>query len=480
MSFWGKLKRRNVYKVGAIYAIVVIACFLGCTTVKVTHTNMASWPIEQGDGITVLLDNPSYFTNRSMFNARKLEARLCDCVQKALRRTDCPLKFIPSDEVRSSLFLDTPNEEMKGIESLDSLPMSSDFRQKIDSMRLRYLVIVNEGTHSVSEAGGDELAVGVSVTKTTSMTGRIIDTKYDNKTDTFNINVESEGVYGAFYLIVPIIVPPASESKACRRLGKEVVAYIMSGEGKHTIEDRTKQSTVPIKDQPSSESLKEIQNMFSDRNPTIISHMDELEVIVRMATPAEIPENDSKIALSFPAIGAGSLALGLSAPAMFASSLVAGGLLLIPLGTYVYLSDKGIWDSISDALSNAEFTRAVDKAMKNRLNIAFNEGSLPNGKVEIIIDSLGLVDSPSIQQQWQHCLVVSAKFVFSRDDMELKHEQLQITDLGRSEDAPPPQCASLEKFAKNDARLVNDTLAEYAEVLAVMAIDRIPREGGIK
>ena len=31
-------------------------------------------------------------------------------------------------------------------------------------------------------------------------------------------------------------------------------------------------------------------------------------------------------------------------------------------------------------------------------------------------------------------------------------------------DAPPPQCANLKRFAKNKARLLKDTIAEYAEV----------------
>jgi hypothetical protein len=77
----------------------------------------------------------------------------------------------------------------------------------------------------------------------------------------------------------------------------------------------------------------------------------------------------------------------------------------------------------------------------------------------------------------QHCFVVSADLMLSRNNnTEVKRDHLLITEANKSEDAPPPQCASLEHFAKNEAKLVEDTLAEYAGVLAVMAIDRIPRE----
>ncbi len=234
---------------------------------------------------------------------------------------------------------------------------------------------------------------------------------------------------------------------------------------------RSKRSAVEaIKDQPGSESFKERQKAFADRNPMIVSHIGELKLTIRMATLAEIPEDNYKMWLLFPAEGAGSLALGLLVPTIYSSALVVGGVFLIPAGTYGYLHEKGIWDSINGALSNAEFIRAIDSAMKDRLNAAFSEESMPNVKIEVIIQAFGIIKSSSMNR---HCLVISADFIVSRDSIEVKRDNMKITEDNRSEDAPPPQCASLEHFAKNEARLVKDTLTEYAEVLAVMAIDRI-------
>lgn len=240
MSFWGKLKRRNVYKVGAVYAIVAIDCLLGCTTVKVKHTETAAGPVEQGDGITVLLDNSGYFANRSTDEVAKLEAQLCDCVQKALLKADCPVNFIPSDELRRSLFPDMDSTEAtKSIISSASLPISYEFHQKIDIMRLRYLVVVNEETSSETEPVLNDLtySIGASITKVTSLNIRITDTKYDNA-DTLNIYVESDGYYGLVLGFVPVIKPAASKSKSCSRLGTEVVTYLLSGGKKSTVEER--------------------------------------------------------------------------------------------------------------------------------------------------------------------------------------------------------------------------------------------------
>lgn len=227
------------------------------------------------------------------------------------------------------------------------------------------------------------------------------------------------------------------------------------------------------KDQIGAERFKESQRVFAIRNPMMVSNVGGLELIVRMATIAEIPDNFYKTIGLTPPIGAGYLGLGLAAPPLYASALVVGGVIIIPLGTYLYFHEKWIWDSINAALTNAEFTRAVDRAMKVRLNAAFVNESTPNVKIEIIIQGFGIVDSSSPRQ---HCFMVSSDFILSRDNMEIKRDHLRITDFNRSKDAPPPQCCSLEHFAENEARLVKDTLTEYTEVLAEMVIDRLLRE----
>jgi hypothetical protein len=229
-------------------------------------------------------------------------------------------------------------------------------------------------------------------------------------------------------------------------------------------------NTDAIKNQTISELSNQNQKMFTDKNPTIVSRIGNLELTTRMATPVEIPGDKSKERLWVSAEGAGALTLGLVAAPMFASGLVVGGIMLVPLGTYGYLHEKGIWDSINGALSTAEFTRAIDSAMKNRLRAAFTEDNMPNVKIEITIQVLGIVKATG-----QDCLVALAHFGLNNDTEELKEDNLHITVSGKSEDAPPPQCTTLDRFAENEARLVKNTLAEYAEVLAVMAIDRIPK-----
>ncbi len=215
------------------------------------------------------------------------------------------------------------------------------------------------------------------------------------------------------------------------------------------------------------DTKNESQLAFANRNPRIVSHFGDLELEVRMATPVEATEEDYKVALYGVPFGGASAGLGVLAAS---SAMVVGGA-VAPLCAYIYISEKWTWDAINEALINVEFTRAIDRAIKDRLNITYIKERAPNVKIDVIIQSFGIVER-SLNMA---CVSVSADFILSRGDIEVKRNRLQISNVNRSMDAPPPQCASLKRFAKNKARLVKDTLAEYAEVLAVMVIDRIPK-----
>lgn len=216
---------------------------------------------------------------------------------------------------------------------------------------------------------------------------------------------------------------------------------------------------------------KEIQQVFTNRNPRILSHFRDLELEVRMKTTAALPKENYKEYLECFPTGGGYTGFGVwGAPAT--GNIAAGGIILMSLGGVAYIYEKGIWDSIKDALINYEFTRTINKAMKDCLNITFAKERVPNVKIDVIIQSFGLVG------EWphnSHCLIVSADFVISRGGMEVKRDHVEISNGNRSKDAPPPQCAHLKRFAKNKAKLVKDTLTDYAEVLALMAIDRIQK-----
>jgi len=215
-------------------ASTMVACLAGCSAkVQVQHSGKVSGALEPGDGLTVVLD----YVSGSPEKAAKLETRLSGCVQQGLRKAGWPAKFIPPDEFRRLLFPDlditlTP----RSAESLVSLLKAPQFRHKIDSLRLRYMVVIKEETwlwEDVDERGNmvpvgfPYLATLFTHKKSTDLTASIIDLKSGSETGVVSDTAESTAYYG-HVLIMPIILPAVTESTACQRLGREVVKFISS------------------------------------------------------------------------------------------------------------------------------------------------------------------------------------------------------------------------------------------------------------
>jgi hypothetical protein len=229
-------KANKSISVSAYVTLALLLLLTGCTTVKITRFETVSLPLEQGDSITIVLDNLG--KDREPDKVQKLEMSFCDCLERELQKANIPIKLIPSKDFRQALFSDlSTNEAVEAFQSLSSPSISSDFLRKTDPMKLRYLVIVAEQTYSgMKNSGGDALAMGVEVEKITNIRASIKDMRF-NKVSEIKIDVDSNGFYG-FITYLPMIWPPASESKACKRLGSEIVTYIKSGAGKELVENK--------------------------------------------------------------------------------------------------------------------------------------------------------------------------------------------------------------------------------------------------
>jgi len=219
----------------------------------------------------------------------------------------------------------------------------------------------------------------------------------------------------------------------------------------------------------------EQQKIFAETNPEIVSQHGSLTMVVRMATANDLPADMSKTGLLFSAEGGASMALGFALPSIYSSALVVGGIFLVPAGTYFYLHDKKVWEVISGTLSHAGLTGAISKAMQERVDALFSGTNPPELTIELTIKAFGLVKSKT---GVQHCLVMSADCIISRNGRQIGRSLLKITESDRSDDAPPPQCARIESFAAHGARLLDDHLYESSHVIAAMAIERLLKVEG--
>jgi len=190
---------------------------------------------------------------------------------------------------------------------------------------------------------------------------------------------------------------------------------------------------------------------------------------VRLVNPVDVPVDSSQEIMKLFGPGIAFVALGAVAPPMFASGLVVGGLIIAPSVLILSTVERQRWQSIADALKGLSFEKNLLSALQRRGTRAlpFRSGSVAT--VELVVNAYGLV----ARGPQYACFVAMAELRVAIEGKELLRDQIVISDLDKTRDAPPAQCASLERFAERDGQLVLETAAEVSEVLAVMSIDRI-------
>jgi hypothetical protein len=71
------------------------------------------------------------------------------------------------------------------------------------------------------------------------------------------------------------------------------------------------------------------------------------------------------------------------------------------------------------------------------------------------------------------CLVARAALVASNADGTVREDALVVGLTNRSTDAPPPACASIERFSADDAVLLRNAILELAELIAAFTVQRL-------
>lgn len=197
---------------------------------------------------------------------------------------------------------------------------------------------------------------------------------------------------------------------------------------------------------------------------------DGFTFAVRTLTAIELPKDTTREWMNFFAPGVASGALGLAAPPMFASGLIVGGLLLAPGALIVSNIESKKWQQVANALKGIRFEQELLEALRRRATgrLAARGGD-PVTTIELVVNAYGLTGA----RPERACFVASVDLLVARAGKEVLRDRLVISEIDRSNEAPPAQCASLDRFAEHDGRLVRDTAAEYSEVLAALAIDRV-------
>lgn len=204
------MTRKNIF-------IFMILALVSCTKTQVKDSPIETPQINQPAIATVLSTNVTDNT-------------LAECVQRELEIDIPNLKFIPEDKFRDALFpWFEPNTSPQSIEDLGSLMNHPLVQDRIQSIGVHFIIFVG-GYQFKGEFGGPFMVVGgfgaagafgyISADRKTQITAVIWDFK--KKVSLGEVKTEKSGSFKWIGLILPIPIPDASESAACRETAARI------------------------------------------------------------------------------------------------------------------------------------------------------------------------------------------------------------------------------------------------------------------
>lgn len=218
MSFWPR-------PIHLMLFMMLSLALTGCAAkFRVEEIPRSVTGIEAGDCITVVL----VYQGGSPQKAEKLEKSIGDCISGAMVKRNLSVRFIPPGEFRRAVFPDTDITSAPRPRAILGLLSSPQFRDKIKSLNLRYLITVRERTELKEHLrGASQIAfLELAHEKSTVLVADIIDLQKASDSGEVRVTVEDSGVY-ACVCIFPVVAPAFTEGRACQALGRAVTKFLL-------------------------------------------------------------------------------------------------------------------------------------------------------------------------------------------------------------------------------------------------------------
>lgn len=155
-------------------------------------------------------------------------------------------------------------------------------------------------------------------------------------------------------------------------------------------------------------------------------------------------------------------------PGFFSGTLVAGGLILAPLAIGLNSAEKKQHAAITAALKESELLDYTREALEKRL-----PERAADTRLSVIMLAYGLV--PKNENRFDSlCLSLVAHLVVQAGENVLFRDTVHIEPYRRSDDVPPPICATMEAFADAEGASLRRAVRDYAQILAAIVRHRLP------
>ncbi len=159
---------------------------------------------------------------------------MLECIDSAIRDALPEVHVISPADFRDSMFpWFEPNNAPGDTESLSKLMHLPIVKQRIDVLRVRYVVTISGATHTQTDGwggvvGGPHAAViitGVETEESITLNASILDLRKIQSVADIEVTAEGSGGMGLI-VVIPYVFIPASATIACEAIAERVVAYV--------------------------------------------------------------------------------------------------------------------------------------------------------------------------------------------------------------------------------------------------------------
>lgn len=220
-----------VPKVLVVHATFLVLMVFGCTDIQVQQDRKTPTVIGANEKISFILDRSSI---KDVENAKDMEKKIEECIGDALNKLEPPIQTVSAEAFREAAFpgidyLSVPSS----LESLNTLLQTAPFRERIDRLGLRYLLILKSEYSSKCETKGGCIGGGAGGlclaflvwNNETKMSANLVDLTKNCSAGEVKAKAIGHPWVG-IVLIFPLGFPAFSEGPACNALGKQVANFI--------------------------------------------------------------------------------------------------------------------------------------------------------------------------------------------------------------------------------------------------------------
>jgi len=217
-----------------IWLFAAALLWTGCTTAQVQAVRHTATQIEPQEAVAIV------FSRQFSLDGRPIdEKEIVTCISDEIRKAHPSLRIVAPDEFRRAAFPDlSPEAVPNSPEYLSQLLNHANFRERISSLGIRYLLSVQGKTDSVQKGGagcgggmGGAACIGLLTWERQSrISASVFDLKEARPAG--NLHASADGRPWFFFIFPsPLMIglPAFTEGKACREMG-DALAKFLAGE----------------------------------------------------------------------------------------------------------------------------------------------------------------------------------------------------------------------------------------------------------